>query len=296
MKRAPQALSGFLNYIKDQKRFTEQQIDKIIEAVGKLPNNQVKGERLTEDSCEQRRVLLDRREELVFRLEKATAALAYHDGKRTDPASEIEKRLKAIAASLDKLLRTLEAACVITRRSKKTEALDDLVSSTVRRQMSRYMPDFGPSTDMLTEALRIIAAKRPAILHLFGPVPAKWRADRKRDHKAEIELFAMNAWANYACALEALNLAVKLAMRKNKPRKKTGYAGADARNQGDPGLTTYVGSLGEIYKQVWGRAPGLQPGGPFFRFVQACFRALEIGKNSDAIVHLLKNARRAGQL
>jgi hypothetical protein len=43
-KRAPRDLSGFLNYFKDQRRFTEQQIDNIIQAVGKLPNTQVKSE------------------------------------------------------------------------------------------------------------------------------------------------------------------------------------------------------------------------------------------------------------
>jgi hypothetical protein len=294
-KRAPLELSGFLNYFKDQRRFTEQQIDNIIEAVGKLPNTRVKSERWTDDGSKQRRVLVDRRDELVFRMELATAVFAYHDGKRTDPASETEKRLKAIASPVAELLRTLEAANVIKRRSKKTEALD-LILSTVHRQMSRYLPDSSPSADMLTKALRIIAAKRPTVLHLFGPVPAKWRADRKRDHKGEIELFVVNAWANYTYALEALNLAVRLAMRENRAHKKAGRRGTDARNQGDPDLTRFVVGLGQIYKVIWERDPRVsrpspaqedrQAGGPFIRFVRACLQSLDIEKSPEAIVHM----------
>jgi hypothetical protein len=108
----------------------------------------------------------------------------------------------------------------------------------------------------------------------------------------------MNAWANYACALEALDLAAKVAMRKNKPRKKTGHKGSEARNRGDPELTRFVANLGEIYKDVWERSPGVsrpphaqndrQPGGPFIRFVEVCLRALGINKSTEAIVHIWK--------
>jgi hypothetical protein len=84
-KRTPQELSGFLNYFKGHRLFTEQQIDKIIEAVGNLPNTRVKSKRWTDDGSKQRQVLVDRRDELMFRIESATAVLAYLDGKRTEP-------------------------------------------------------------------------------------------------------------------------------------------------------------------------------------------------------------------
>src|SRR5262245_14401923 len=118
-KRSPsEPLAGFLSYFDGHRYFTDQQVGRIIEAVGSLPEGKIRSKRWTEDGSLQCISFVDRKDELARQLDLAFAALNWSDSRQDGPASECQKQFESIQAAADRLLRSLKAAGFI--QSKPT--------------------------------------------------------------------------------------------------------------------------------------------------------------------------------
>ena len=257
-KRSPsEPLIGFLSYFDGDRYFTEQQVGRIIEAVGSLPEGKIRSKQWTEDGSLQCIVLVDRRDELARQLDLAFAALNWSDSRQDGPASIRQKQFESIQAAADRLLKSLKAAGFI-RSEPSAECLS--------------LP-----SDFL-EAIALCLQKANLEEGVIPPDKSLGKCVQ-----------AVKALRNSA-------IAAKAASERSKTTGRSGfearYKGDQPLQQFVHKLKAIYRAIWRKPAKTSRPQDGGPPTGPFLRFVSTCFSILRIDKTDEAIAHMTRPKRR----
>ena len=243
--------------------FGKAEIDSIISEVGKLPEGKIEGERWFEERSQNVTLMVERRDELAYRLDGALALLAHRDIRNSkQPMSYIDKRLRAIQTATDELLLKLANASAPNESQSYLE-------NAIRKFYQT-------------------SAKNKDALNIFGQLRPVGK-----------EIFAGDIFAKFVHATGLLGAVTEIAIKANAKRKAKRKAGKNAPHKPDVALGKCIALLGRIYRKIWEKPTagfarernGWRAYGPFIRFAQCCLKVVGIDLGGDAIARILRKQR-----
>ena len=277
------ALFHFLSDRLDGKRrYSDNDIATMIAAVGKLRRARIVAVRAKADGTRLAKVKVDRRDELIHRVELAAVSFAHATLRQSKTApSRVLKGLNSIAARGRRLRQALAQTA--------TDENGKLLHTEVRRALQAQFAHWAD-----------INRGYPFVFPDIVANQFQTKGDQPIGHTDYAPDLALQR------CVAAVEMLTGLATRAAERQQHRVTKGADAaRHKGDVALRQFIGDLAGIYLDVFERRPAVShasrrdvASGPFIRFVQAALIPHGINLSGDAIAayvprrsHFVKSAQ-----